>query len=135
SIRGAAGSVAATMEHARRAELEAYVTRDGSTIREWAGPGYPAEAANLSLAEATVAPGGATIGHLHRRSEELYLLVAGSGVLWVDGEERAVAAGDCVAIPPGTPHRLANVGEVDLVVVCACSPPYSHQDTVLLEAG
>jgi len=44
-----------------------------------------------------------------------------------------VAAGDCVAIAPGTPHRLRNDGEVDLVVVCACSPPYSHEDTVLLE--
>jgi mannose-6-phosphate isomerase-like protein (cupin superfamily) len=28
---------------------------------------------------------------------------------------------------------LRNDGEVDLVVVCACSPPYSHEDTVLLE--
>ena len=123
------------MEHARRDQLQAYVTRDGSTIREWAGPGYAAEAANLSLAEATVAPGATTICHLHRSSEELYLVTAGSGVLWVGGEERAVAAGDCVAIPPGTPHRLRNDGEVDLVVVCACSPPYSHEDTVLLEDG
>jgi mannose-6-phosphate isomerase-like protein (cupin superfamily) len=38
-----------------------------------------------------------------------------------------------VAIPPGTPHRLHNDGAVDLVVVCACSPPYSHKDTVLLD--
>ncbi|HXF31701.1 MAG TPA: cupin domain-containing protein [Solirubrobacterales bacterium] len=121
------------MEHARRQELKAYVTRDGSTIREWAGPGYAAEAASLSLAEATVAPGGATIEHLHRRSEELYLVTAGAGVLRVGEEERRVAAGDCVAIPPGAPHRLRNDGEVDLVVVCACSPPYSHEDTVLLE--
>jgi hypothetical protein len=26
------------MEHAHRADLDPYVTRDGSTIREWAGP-------------------------------------------------------------------------------------------------
>jgi mannose-6-phosphate isomerase-like protein (cupin superfamily) len=121
------------MEHARRDQLHPYVTRDGSTIREWAGPGYAAEASGLSLAEAIVAPGRATIEHLHRRSEELYLVAAGSGVLRVGGEEQAVAAGDCVAIAPGTPHRLRNDGEVDLVVVCACSPPYSHEDTVLLE--
>jgi mannose-6-phosphate isomerase-like protein (cupin superfamily) len=123
------------MEHARRQELQAYVTRDGSAIREWAGPGYAAEAANLSLAEATVAPGGTTIEHLHRRSEELYLVTAGAGTLRIGDEERVVAVGDCVAIPPGTQHRLHNDGEVDLVVVCACSPPYSHEDTVLLEGG
>jgi mannose-6-phosphate isomerase-like protein (cupin superfamily) len=121
------------MEHARRADLEPYVTRDGSTIREWAGPGYAAEASGLSLAVATVAPGGVTIEHLHRRSEELYLVTVGSGLLRVGDEERAVKAGDCVAIAPGTPHRLRNDGAVDLVVVCACSPPYSHEDTVLLE--
>jgi mannose-6-phosphate isomerase-like protein (cupin superfamily) len=121
------------MEHARREQLEPYVTRDGSTIREWAGPGYAAEASGLSLAEATVPPGGATIEHLHRRSEELYLVTAGAGLLRVGDEERRVEVGDCVAIAPGTAHKLFNDGEVDLVVVCACAPPYSHEDTVLLE--
>ena len=121
------------MEHARRDQLEPYVTRDGSTIREWAGPGYAAEASGLSLAEATVPPGGATIEHLHRGSEELYLVTAGAGRLRVGEEERRVEVGDCVAIAPGTAHKLFNDGEVDLVVVCACAPPYSHEDTVLLE--
>lgn len=83
------------MEQARRDQLEPYVTRDGSTIREWAGPGYAVEATNLSLAEATVAPGGVTIEHLHRRSEELYLVTAGPGLLRVGEEERRVVAGDC----------------------------------------
>jgi mannose-6-phosphate isomerase-like protein (cupin superfamily) len=121
------------MEHSRREQLEPYVTRDGSTIREWAGPGYAAGASGLSLAEATVPPGGATIEHLHRLSEELYLVTAGAGLLRVGEEERRVEVGDCVAIAPGTAHKLFNDGEVDLVVVCACAPPYSHEDTVLLE--
>ncbi|HJZ35593.1 MAG TPA: cupin domain-containing protein [Solirubrobacterales bacterium] len=121
------------MEHSRREQLEPYVTRDGSTIREWAGPGYAAEASNQSLAEATVPPGGATIEHLHRLSEELYLVTAGTGRLRVGEEERRIEVGDCVAIPPGTAHKLFNDGDVDLVVVCACAPPYSHEDTVLLE--
>ena len=121
------------MEHARRDDLEPYVTRDGSTIREWAGPGYAAEASGLSLAEATVPPGRATIRHLHRRSEELYLVTAGAGLLRVGEEDRRVEVGDCVAIPPGTAHKLFNDGDVELVVVCACAPPYSHEDTVLLE--
>jgi mannose-6-phosphate isomerase-like protein (cupin superfamily) len=116
----------------RRAEIEPYVTRDGSTIREWAGPGY-SPAANQSLAEATVAPGEATIHHYHRAAEELYLVTAGRGLLWIGEEEREIAAGDCTVIPPGEPHRLLNTGAEDLVVVCASSPAYSHEDTVLLE--
>lgn len=121
------------MHRARRDELEPYVTRDGSTIREWAGPGYPAPAMNQSLAEATVAPGASTIAHYHRRSEELYLVAAGSGRLRVGEEEREVRVGDCVVIPPGEPHQLHNSGDADLVVVCACSPAYTHEDTFLVE--
>jgi mannose-6-phosphate isomerase-like protein (cupin superfamily) len=116
----------------RREEIEPYVTRDGSEIREWAGPGY-SPAANQSLAEATVAPGATTIRHYHRASEELYLVTAGRGLLRIGEEEREIAAGDCALIPPGAPHQLHNPGEVDLVVVCACSPAYSHEDTQLVE--
>jgi hypothetical protein len=59
------------MDFARRAELDPYVTKDGSTIREWAGPGYAAPARNQSVAEATVPPGSATAAHHHVRSELL----------------------------------------------------------------
>jgi mannose-6-phosphate isomerase-like protein (cupin superfamily) len=119
------------MDLSRRAELEPYRTKDGSEIREWAGPGYPAPARNQSLAEATVAPGAATAAHYHRASEELYLVTAGRGLLRIGDEEREVAAGDCAVIPPGEVHQLRNTGAAELVVVCACSPPYSHEDTFL----
>jgi mannose-6-phosphate isomerase-like protein (cupin superfamily) len=116
---------------ARRSELQAYVTKDGSTVREWMGPGSPAR--NQSLAEATVPPGGATAAHYHRESEELYLVTAGRGRLRIGERERDVEAGDCALIPPGETHRIENTGAGELVVVCACSPPYSHEDTVLVE--
>jgi mannose-6-phosphate isomerase-like protein (cupin superfamily) len=117
---------------ARYDELEPYVTADGSTIREWAGPGY-SPARNQSLAEATLPPGGATIAHHHPRAEELYLFTAGRGRLRVGDDERDVQPGDCVVIPPGVVHKLWNSGDTDLVLVCACSPAYSHEDTVLME--
>src|SRR5208283_4990689 len=50
----------------RREEREAFITADGSSIRERAG--VPSgNATNQSLAEAVVPPGGETIAHLHRR--------------------------------------------------------------------
>ncbi|ADB48629.1 cupin domain-containing protein [Conexibacter woesei] len=120
------------MHLARHAELEPYVTRDGSTIREWAGPGY-SPARNQSLAEATLPPGRATTAHYHRAAEELYLFTAGRGRLRVGDAERDVQSGDCVVIPPGAVHKLWNTGDDDLVLVCACSPAYSHEDTFLAE--
>jgi mannose-6-phosphate isomerase-like protein (cupin superfamily) len=120
------------MHLARYAELTPYVTADGSTIREWAGPGY-SPARNQSLAEATLPPGGATTAHYHPKAEELYLFRAGRGRLRVGDEERDVQPGDCVVIPPGVVHKLWNSGDDELQLVCACSPAYSHEDTVLVE--
>ena len=48
-------------------------------------------------------------------------------------DEAAVRAGDAVVIAPGVPHKLFNTGPEPLVLMCSCSPAYSHEDTVLLE--
>jgi mannose-6-phosphate isomerase-like protein (cupin superfamily) len=113
-------------------EIEPFVTLDGSQIREWAGR-VSAPAHNQSLAEATIPVGAATTEHYHRSTEELYLVTAGEGRLIVDGQERLIAAGDCALIPPGTRHKVHNVGAGPLRIVCACSPPYADEDTVLTE--
>ncbi len=109
-----------------------FTTLDGSQIREWAGR-VSAPAQNQSLAEATISFGGATTEHLHHASEELYLVTAGRGRLVIDGEERLIEPGDCASIPPGARHKLFNVGEEPLRIVCACAPAYSDEDTQLLE--
>jgi mannose-6-phosphate isomerase-like protein (cupin superfamily) len=120
------------MQVVRREQREPFITADGSSIRELAG--IPSgNASNQSLAEAVVPPGGATIAHLHRRSEEIYLFTAGSGRMRLGDEERPVHAGDCVVIPPGTAHKLWADEPDPLVLLCCCAPPYSHADTQLLE--
>lgn len=109
---------------------EAFVTLDGSTIRELAGRvSIPTD--NQSLAEATVPVGGATAEHYHVVSEELYFFTAGSGRLRAGDDERDVRAGDCVVIPPGAVHKLTNTGDEPLTLLCCCAPAYSNDDTVL----
>jgi mannose-6-phosphate isomerase-like protein (cupin superfamily) len=115
---------------ARLEELESFITKDGSSIRELAGPAWTA-ARNQSLAEATVPPGGATDEHYHPRTEELYYFTAGAGRMRLGDEEADVSAGDCVVIPPGTPHKLLNPGSEPLVLLCCCAPAYTHEDTVM----
>jgi mannose-6-phosphate isomerase-like protein (cupin superfamily) len=87
---------------------------------------------NQSLAEATVPPGGTTLLHRHRRSEEIYHVTAGSGVMVLGKERFAVRPGDTICIAPGTVHCLENPGIEDLVVLCCCAPAYSHGDTELV---
>lgn len=122
------------MEIVRREQREAFITADGSQIRELAG--VPSgNAVNQSLAEAMVPPGRDTIEHYHRTTEEIYLFTRGSGRMRVGDEERDVGAGDCVVIAPGVRHKLWNTSDEPLVLLCCCAPAYSHEDTVLLGDG
>jgi mannose-6-phosphate isomerase-like protein (cupin superfamily) len=112
--------------------VEAFITKDGSEIRELAGT-PTGNSVNQSLAEATVAPGSETEEHYHGAMEEIYFFTAGSGVMKLGEEDATVAAGDTIVIPPGTPHKLRNTGAEPLKLLCCCAPPYSHEDTFLTE--
>ena len=110
------------MELRSLSDAEPFETKDGSTIRELH------HTAAQSLAEASQAPGQATQRHYHARSEEIYLIIGGGGVLEVGGESRDVAEGDAIVIPPGTWHEL-RAGPNGARLLCMCVPPYSHDDT------
>ena len=117
----------------RLEDREPFITADGSSIRELAGV-PTGNAANQSLAEATVAA---------RRRDDRALpphlrgdLPVHRGAWDACGSattRRDVRAGDAVVIPPGAPHKLLNTGPEPLVLLCCCSPAYSHEDTVLTE--
>ena len=112
-------------------DIETYVTKDGSVIRELMHPdAHPVR--NLSLAEAVVPPGAVTYAHVHREAEELYHVTAGTGRMTLGDEIFDVGPGDTVRIAPGTPHYVANTGQDDLRILCCCSPAYAHEDTELI---
>lgn len=106
----------------RERDAAPFVTKDGSTIREYV------HSERQSLAEASLEPGRATQRHYHARSEEIYLILEGRGELEVDGDRRVVAAGDAILIPPGAWHELRAGGE-GVRLLCCCVPPYTDDDT------
>jgi mannose-6-phosphate isomerase-like protein (cupin superfamily) len=111
-------------------QVEPFITKDGSEIRELAG--IPTgNSIKQSLAEATVPAGGETEEHHHGVTEEIYFFTSGSGRMKLGDEETDVSAGDTVVIPPGTSHKLWNTGTEPLKLLCCCAPPYSHDDTFL----
>jgi mannose-6-phosphate isomerase-like protein (cupin superfamily) len=112
--------------------VEPFITLDGSEIREVAGP-PSGNAVNQSLAEATVPPGGETIEHFHRTTEEIYFFTHGRGRMRLGDEEREVVPGDTVVIAPGVRHKLWSSGPHPLRLLCCCAPAYSDADTVTTE--
>ncbi|MEO0452840.1 MAG: cupin domain-containing protein [Verrucomicrobiota bacterium] len=120
------------MDIIQRDEVESFTTADGSTIRELMAH-RNASIQNQSLAEATVSPGQSTQPHYHPKSEEIYYILQGKGIMTIESEQREVLPGDAIAILPGKKHRIENHGTVLLVFLCACSPAYEHEDTILLK--
>ena len=60
-----------------------------------------------------VKPGAASVKyHMHSRQEEFYLIMSGTGLLRMNGEETAVKAGDVVSAPAGkdSGHQFINNG-------------------------
>ena len=122
------------MEIVNLDQTETFQTKDGSEIRELLAHRNSA-IRNQSLAEARIPVGGATMEHYHPRAEEIYYITHGTGRMKLGHEERDVRPGDAIAIPPGQAHKLWNIGDEPLRLLCCCAPGYEHDDTVLTEAG
>jgi len=120
------------MDVISQSSVTAYITADGSQVREFMNS-HNSSVRHQSLAEATLAPGGATREHYHPRAEEIYHILQGEARMRVEDEERRVVAGDTIAIPPAQKHKIWNTGDEPLVFLCCCAPGYSHEDTVLTE--
>jgi mannose-6-phosphate isomerase-like protein (cupin superfamily) len=86
-----------------------------------------------SLALARVAPGVTTRLHAVRGIVERYIVIAGEGIVEVDGETARVGAGDRILIPAGVPQRITNTGGVDLAFYCLCTPRFRQEAYVDLE--
>lgn len=114
-------------------DVTAYQTKDGSEIRELMHPGMQ-QGHRQSLAEAILQPGQQTLLHKHHLTEELYHITSGCGLMTLGSETFSIAPGDTVRILPGTAHNLKNNGDIPLRLLCCCCPPYSHEDTKLLES-
>jgi mannose-6-phosphate isomerase-like protein (cupin superfamily) len=112
-------------------EAKAFITKDGSEIRELLAHRNSC-IRKQSLAEARIAVGLTTQAHYHPQTEEIYFILEGSGSMVIDGETRQVGRGDAIGIPPGAVHKITNVGQVELRLLCCCAPGYEHDDTVLV---
>lgn len=114
---------------------DAFITRDGSEIRELMHPQQHAKSHDVSaqsLAEARVAIASKTQLHRHLKSEELYHITAGSGIMTLGDRSFSVQTGDTLCIKPRTAHCIENNGDSELVFLCCCSPAYADNDTELL---
>jgi uncharacterized cupin superfamily protein len=74
----------------------------------WTQLGTPAGSRTVGLNRIQLEPGEvSTPAHVHGADEEIFFVLAGSGLSWQDGETHEVRAGDCLVHPPlGKAHTL-----------------------------
>ncbi|MEN6450326.1 MAG: cupin domain-containing protein [Thermoguttaceae bacterium] len=111
-------------------QTPAFITKDGSEIRELLAH-RNSSIRNQTLAEARLPSGASTTAHHHVKTEEIYYVLDGNGLMRVGEETAAVGPGDAIAIPPGMSHTIRNTGSCMLRFLCCCAPGYEHDDTVL----
>ena len=56
--------------------------------------------------------------HRHPYSHELMYVAEGRGYLWEDGDMQPVTAGDCILIPPSTPHATVAAPGSTIKLIC-----------------
>lgn len=67
-------------------------------------------------------PGEASSYHVHEESEEINLVLEGSGLLVSEGEEAEFAPGHAMFVPKGVHHQHRNTGTEALKLFWAYTP-------------
>jgi quercetin dioxygenase-like cupin family protein len=82
------------------------------------------EASALGARLWRLAPGQASTRHRHIQTEELYVLLEGSGRVRIDGEEPLTLAPlDSLLVEPGSSRQLFNDTEADQLWLVVGAPP------------
>lgn len=99
--------------------------------RPWGTYTVLEEGPRFKIKRIVVKPGASLSLQYHHRRSEHWVVVSGSAKI-VNGEhEITIGADESSYIPAGTPHRLANPGKVDCVMIEVQSGDYLGEDDIV----
>jgi mannose-6-phosphate isomerase len=111
------------------------VGQDGSVIehaeRPWGTYTVLAEGQDFKVKTMEVHPAQRLSYQRHSRRSEHWFVVAGEGVVTLDGTNIDVRRGDAVDVPQGAAHRIHNTGPVPLVFVEVQHGDYFGEDDIV----
>jgi mannose-6-phosphate isomerase-like protein (cupin superfamily) len=83
---------------------------------------------NLSVNWLEVPAGASEELRSHEETEQVYVVVSGSGKMSATGDTLELAAGDLALIPPATDHSVANDNTETLALISVQSPAVSADE-------
>ena len=91
-----------------------------------------------TITHVTMEPGSVSERHAHQRSEQIWIVERGEGLLLLGNEQtEALRAGDIVRTPANEIHGVANSGKEPLVYLAVTTPPqdFSYAYRTIARAG
>ena len=73
---------------------------------------------SFGINQITLQPGQRMRVHIHERQDEVYVVLAGTLTLIVEGEEHALGIGTLARVGPGTRRQIGNRGGEPAVLLC-----------------
>lgn len=115
------------------ADCPEYIAEDNAIAKSFMSP-ETNDMESLSIAEITIPPGVTVKKHCHLESEEVYHIISGSGIMFLDDEESTMTPGQAIGIKVGHWHSISNPTDIPLRMIVTCSPPWSPDDQVFDES-
>ena len=78
-----------------------------------------------------VTPGSRLSLQTHEHRAEHWVVIKGVATATVDDTTTAVPTGDCIDVPLGAKHRLANDGDEELVIIEVQRGAYTGEDDIV----
>ena len=113
-------------------DCEPFIANDGCLIRELLHPKNDPYELPYSIAYAQVTGGKHTYKHLLKQTE-VYYIISGQGLMYIDDEKQTVSTGDIIFIPAGSVQWLANTEVSPLEFLAMVNPPWNEADDIRLD--
>jgi mannose-1-phosphate guanylyltransferase/mannose-6-phosphate isomerase len=114
-----------------RASNHATATQNRLVYRPWGSYEGVTEGERFQVKRITVKPGHKLSLQKHFHRAEHWVVVNGTAVVHLDGEEKLLGENESIYIPLGSTHRLTNPGKVPLNLIEVQSGPYLGEDDIV----
>ncbi|MGD8708407.1 MAG: cupin domain-containing protein [Nitrosopumilaceae archaeon] len=115
----------------KNSEIPPIPGNEGTIIKQHFHPHNTLNGIRCSLAEFTLEIGKKSRPH-KLKSSEVYFILEGKGVLYVNDEFFEMTKGDSAYVPPMSKQFIENSGNVDLRFLCIVDPAWKAEDEMVL---
>lgn len=117
-------------------KLEHEAAREHRTVqRRWGSYTVLEEGPRFKIKRLVIRPGESLSYHLHHHRSEHWTVVSGTAQVLKEDQTHLLRTDESLSVLAGTPHRLANPGLIDLVIIEVQSGEYLGEDDLVRLEG